>query len=162
MISPVPFRRLSPTHLVLRLVMAASLWHAPIPWLHAHEAHAGTDTGDLALKQHLHRFHRSVEGSPPGWHFHFALPQDLFGDECDEREAPPREPSPCELSAASSAPVKLVESLHRVSERAPEVLPIAVAQDVLPAAVAGEATRNYFATFHDAAAVRALTCVARC
>lgn len=70
--SAVQFRlrqRRSMAEIALRLLLAVSLWHAPIVWGHCHE------TDDSELADHVARFHAHDSASiNMEWHWHVSLP----------------------------------------------------------------------------------------
>lgn len=57
-------------------LLAAALWHAPIPWIHTHDALPGNALS-ASLAWHLRHFHADGE-EPHGWHMHLTLPWDMF------------------------------------------------------------------------------------
>jgi hypothetical protein len=65
----------------LRVVLALSLWHAPIPWVHAHEID-GPDVDHLqVLSRHVAEFHSRElnQGEKKlDWHMHLVLPWCLM------------------------------------------------------------------------------------
>lgn len=64
---------------LLGALLAACLWHAPIPWIHTHDAESGHDhhLPAASLAWHLHHFHSDGD-EPEGWHVHLTLPWDVF------------------------------------------------------------------------------------
>uniref|UniRef100_A0A7C2JYY6 Secreted protein n=1 Tax=Schlesneria paludicola TaxID=360056 RepID=A0A7C2JYY6_9PLAN len=54
--------------MVCRLLLAVSLWHAPIPWGHFHR------DGAENLAEHLQAFHPHDASLELGWHWHLILP----------------------------------------------------------------------------------------
>ena len=65
------------TSRVLRAVLALSLWHAPIPWMHAHEIEGPRVARLQLLSQHVAEFHARElsEGARElDWHVHLILP----------------------------------------------------------------------------------------
>ena len=59
-----------------RLALIVSLWHAPLPILHAHGADAA-ESVPVALVDHLVEFHPDVTLNSDvdlGWHWHLVLP----------------------------------------------------------------------------------------
>ena len=90
-------RRLLNQHVaVIRWLVVASLWHAPLPVLHAHGTLADAPaTSPNWLAEHLERRHATVDPFCSlclGWHVHFEVP----GTEEDPQDAP---------SLATSLPV---------------------------------------------------------
>lgn len=80
--------RVNPFAICGRLFLVLSLWHAPVPVLHAHMLEIGGASGNTALVDHLLSFHQesflnrdakdsgttSDSGIFSEWHFHFVLP----------------------------------------------------------------------------------------
>jgi hypothetical protein len=72
----------------LRVLLAMSLWHAPIPWLHAHEVSGKRVAANELLERHVEEFHHGLEQAGVAWlswHVHFVLPWDI---QHNERGAP--------------------------------------------------------------------------
>jgi hypothetical protein len=73
MLRPDAFR----ANWLLRVLLVLSLWHAPIPWVHAHDLD-GPDVARLQmLSQHIAAFHtREIDLGQQRleWHVHFVLP----------------------------------------------------------------------------------------
>ncbi len=69
-------------------VLAASLWRAPVPWIHSHEMLEAQGLPAAALAWHLHHLH-SEEGEHAifGWHLHLSYPWDVSNE-----PAPPPDP----------------------------------------------------------------------
>ena len=60
-----------------RLAMIVSLWHAPLPMLHAHDADVHDSTSAIAFVDHLAEFHPDVAVNSHidfGWHWHLVPP----------------------------------------------------------------------------------------
>lgn len=65
---------------IFRLVLMLSLWHAPVPLLHAHDGAVPVETPAFSLNWHLQKFHSNVAAVEPielGWHLHFVLISEL-------------------------------------------------------------------------------------
>ncbi len=65
------------TSRVLRAVLVLSLWHAPIPWVHAHEIEGPQVERLRLLSQHVAEFHArelSQGTRVLDWHAHLILP----------------------------------------------------------------------------------------
>lgn len=59
--------------------VSASLWQAPLPWLHCHNEEQVRN--NEAFARHLSIYHDGEDGT--GWHFHFALLEDILrGEGC--------------------------------------------------------------------------------
>jgi hypothetical protein len=66
---------------VLRAVLALSLWHAPIPWVHAHEIDGPDVDHSQVLSLHVAEFHSHElnQGEKKlDWHMHLVLPWCLI------------------------------------------------------------------------------------
>lgn len=96
---------------ILRIVLALSLWHAPIPWLHCHDLDGTEVEHTAALSHHVHGFHQSalehgVRHAP--WHAHLLLPwcnETLpcsEGDESPHRDGLPDDCIACRADAGPS------------------------------------------------------------
>jgi hypothetical protein len=62
---------------VLRVVLVLSLWHAPIPWVHAHEIEGPQVERLRLLAEHVTAFHArelSQGARRLDWHVHLMLP----------------------------------------------------------------------------------------
>jgi len=65
------------TDRALRIVVALSLWHAPIPWVHVHELKGPQVEKLTSLSQHVADFHARDLNWGRGssdWHAHLVLP----------------------------------------------------------------------------------------
>jgi hypothetical protein len=61
----------------LRVVLVLSLWHAPIPWVHAHDLDGPEVAKRAMLSQHIAEFHSHEVGLGAEhleWHVHLVLP----------------------------------------------------------------------------------------
>jgi hypothetical protein len=56
--------------------VCASLWQAPVPWLHHHCKNANNATSSL-LALHLQSLHKNGVGRATGWHLHFVMLDDI-------------------------------------------------------------------------------------
>lgn len=62
---------------VLRTLLVMSLWHAPIPWIHAHDLDGPQVAQRAPLSQHIAEFHARDVALPQErleWHVHLVLP----------------------------------------------------------------------------------------
>jgi len=55
--------------------MGATLWRAPVPWLHRHD-HGGMH--DAATMHHLQIYHSHDIHREDGWHWHFSWLDDIL------------------------------------------------------------------------------------
>jgi hypothetical protein len=76
----------------LRVVLALSLWHAPIPWVHAHEIDGPDVDHSLVLSRHVAEFHsRELSRGEKrlDWHMHLVLPWCLVHHlPCPDQQQP--------------------------------------------------------------------------
>jgi len=77
---------------LLRVALVLSLWHAPIPWVHAHELVGPQVDSRQLLSQHVAEFHAgelSRGEQKLDWHVHLVLPWCLVHHlPCPEGEHP--------------------------------------------------------------------------
>ena len=75
-----------------RFALIVSLWHAPLPILHAHDADIAHSQVPEALVDHLVEYHPDVFSNSPfelGWHWHLVLPPAGHpGDQSPEGDCP--------------------------------------------------------------------------
>jgi len=67
----------------LRLVLVLSLWHAPLPWVHAHMMPKRAGGHAHALARHVHALHaEDIEHGAThlAWHLHLVLPWCVEGE----------------------------------------------------------------------------------
>ncbi len=145
-----------------------SLWNAPLPWIHRHDAAEARADGDLA--RHLQTFHRDADAEAlheaESWHWHFAFLWQMM--ECDHRPA----------AEQNSHSISLTEA-NVPCPNAPEISPRELLErhfirgtmlaDALPPADWGRScafpaghSRQFLQTFLAGTAIRDLLGVARC
>jgi hypothetical protein len=62
-------------------VLAASLWRAPVPWIHSHETLEAQGLPEAALAWHVHHLHPQESGHEVfGWHVHLTYPWDISNE----------------------------------------------------------------------------------
>ena len=75
-----------------RLVLVASLWHAPLPMLHAHDADIHDASSAAKFVDHLAEYHSDVALNSHidfGWHWHLVPPPSNHpGDESQDGPCP--------------------------------------------------------------------------
>lgn len=146
-------------------VLAASLWRAPVPWIHSHETLEAQGLSETALTWHLHHLH--PEGSEHGifgWHIHLSFPWDVSNEPSPSPD--PKSPKPRNLYDMPCV-VSQVSSTVDVDRHASTGLPVSPSslQDT-PASLQLDAAcvsgRHFRQTDPPSVALRALICVARC
>ena len=146
-----------------RLCLIASLWHAPVPMIHAHGSDLDESPNSPAAVEHLAEYHSNVPANSHvdfGWHIHFVLLVDPVADEpCDEDGQPDRAPfyDPF-VASQTEAGVTVVLS---VEWPAPTCWCMQrVDRPVL--VVARASPSQFLSTYLDAVSLRTLLRVARC
>jgi hypothetical protein len=145
-------------------VLVASLWHAPIPWIHTHDAESGHHHGGprASLAWHLQHFHPDGE-EPEGWHIHLTLPWDVF--RTSNGKSDPESPAPewvfeMPFMVSDAGPAL---ANHDVTLAPPALLPV---DGETVAVHAPHATLvnglHFMQTWSSSVPLRALICVALC
>ena len=171
------FVRRSATRLTsrtLRAVLAMSLWHAPIPWVHAHEIEGPDVDHSQILSRHVAEFHSrelSHGEKQLDWHMHLVLPW------CPVHHlpCPDQQPNPvsddyvggAKWNAAGPAPTK---SLIEPASRAFRAEDLATEDGLWATSVAGVNTaisaiargQHFFETYGRTQCVRDLVGVRLC
>jgi hypothetical protein len=152
------------TSWLLCAVLVASLWRAPLPWIHRHEAASGhhhhVPTASFAW--HLQHFHANGE-QPEGWHVHLTWPWDVY-------RAPHGKPDPTSPAPAwvFEMPFVLLDGAsisadHNASTAPPALLPATrTACDALSLDATPVCGLHFVQAYSAKAPLRALICVARC
>lgn len=144
-----------------RLAMIVSLWNAPMPLLHAHDAdvHDPAQAGDVI--NHLEHYHPNVSPNSHidfGWHWHLVFPPVSHSDEngSDDSGCPfaPRDLQETQLQTAPDVALQAYSTW---------VVPIKVCCGPLqtPQKVSNWAT-HYLDTYLDSVSLGTLLRVARC
>jgi hypothetical protein len=146
-------------------VLAASLWRAPVPWIHSHETLEAQGLPEAALSRHVHQLHpQESEHSILGWHVHLSYPWEVSNE-----PAPPCEPnSPKPQTVYDmpyvASPASATVDLDRYVSLDPANLPSAMhsvfasrQQDV-----SGILDRHFLQIHLPSVSLRALNCVAQC
>ena len=69
-------------------LLAGSLWHGPVPWIHSHERLEAQGLPESALAWHVRHLHPDQgEHTVFGWHVHFSYPWDVSNE-----PSPPPDP----------------------------------------------------------------------
>lgn len=152
---------------ILRLCLMVSLWHAPVPWLHFHEADGADGPAQIQLLKHLDVFHRDnpMDGRELGWHIHFALPwQVANGGQrplTDEDPGSPHRQTLCEYAPATSSPTTDLSAAfcHGLVVQLADIDRV---EAVLLATARPERVSVFLDTYRQSAALRDLIQVARC
>jgi hypothetical protein len=159
----------------LRAVLAVSLWHAPIPWVHAHEIEGPQVTRLRLLSEHVAEFHArelSQGAQELDWHVHLILPWCLvhhFPCPNDDERDPGSDDyfDGAMVSVAGMSSAKMIGQPaaraflggHPVSDQ-PVVLPETIGAHAALAAL-GRGT-HFFETYGRPHAVRDLVAVRLC
>ncbi len=177
---PMPKRRQVPRIIrragaVLRLFIVLSLWHAPIPWIHAHDIE-GPEVDRLPLlARHVNEFHvREVTHGQRhlDWHLHLVLPWSLVHDTSCPDDDHPQPGSDEYCSGPQLAVAGVTQDQGPAEPRARALLPGELAADlaiVTPSEVGAQAAlsgcargTHFFATYGHPDAVRDLLGVRLC
>jgi hypothetical protein len=146
-------------------VLAASLWRAPVPWIHSHETLEAQGLSEATLAWHVHHLHSAEnEHSIFGWHIHLTDPWDVSNE-----PAPPREPDapkpravydmPYVVSAAPS----MVDVDRHANQSVPSLpIPLYMAAACVPSDAGRILDRHFPPTHPPSVALRALICIVQC
>jgi hypothetical protein len=159
-------RRFRPAHRsrtgswLLCSALIASLWRAPVPWIHTHHA-SGHHVATASLSWHLRHFHAHGD-EPGGWHVHWTLPWDVF-------RTPRGDPDPAKPSPASAFEMPFVlsacplVSAGQESAGPPAFLPLERESTAgSPIEVPPVHGLHFLQTYSASVPLRALICVALC
>jgi hypothetical protein len=146
-------------------VLAASLWRAPVPWIHSHETLEAQGLPEAALAWHLHQLHpHESEHDIFGWHVHLTYPWD-----CSNEPAAPLDPNspkpravydmPYVVSPASPAVDVDRHASSWVSAAPWHMEAAGTAEQIDAPCLAG---RHFRAIYPPSVSLRALICIARC
>jgi hypothetical protein len=146
-------------------LLAASLWRAPVPWIHSHETLEAQGLPEAALAWHVHHLHaQEGEHSIFGWHLHLSYPWEVSNE-----PSPPSEPDapkprnvydmPYVVSAAPSS-----VDVDRHANQCVLSLPIvwSFADACVPADAGRIWNRHFPPTHPPSVTLRALICVVQC
>ncbi|MSR57828.1 MAG: hypothetical protein EXS05_09155 [Planctomycetaceae bacterium] len=157
----------------MQMLLALSLWHAPIPWVHAHELQGPQVENSPALHEHVDHFHSHdvAKGETHlDLHTHLILPWDCDRDS-DGSPHPAERPGcrdddfvPLAGSAGSS-----LKAIGQPTIRALGDLAFAGSLPAMPRPEGGDEPvfsltrgRHFFETFGSSVSVRDLICVRLC
>jgi hypothetical protein len=146
------------------IVLAASLWRAPVPWIHKHEA-AAADGSTARLAWHLRNFHGTGPAQKvSGWHVHLTFPWNVLNEPLGDEDADaPKPNSVYEMPFVVSAGVSVPDS---DCDTAFSPLPTSLLEPGLNGCVDLHATSvaglHFLQTFPPRVPLRALICVALC
>jgi hypothetical protein len=146
-------------------VLTASLWRAPVPWIHSHETLEAQGLPEAMLAWHVHHLHSpQSEHSIFGWHIHLSYPWDVSNE-----PAPPREPDAPKPRAVYDMPyvvsaVSTSVDVDRHANQCVACLPISLHSAVACVPLdAGRILNRHFAPTHPpSVALRALICIVQC
>jgi hypothetical protein len=146
-------------------VLMASLWRAPVPWIHSHETLEAQGLPETALAWHVQHLHaQETEHSIFGWHVHLSYPWDVSNE-----PAPPCEPDAPKPRTVYDMPyvVSAVGSTIDMDRHTNQCVP-SFSLFVHPAesSVSSDAVRvldRHFPSTHPpSVTLRALFCVVQC
>lgn len=95
-------------NLLARLLLIASLWNAPLPLLHSHDADVHDEAIADSVVDHLSEYHPGVIVNSHinfGWHWHLVLrPSRHPGSQANHKQCPycPQDTSDVQLQAPTS------------------------------------------------------------
>lgn len=146
-----------------RLCLIVSLWHAPLPMIHAHGSDIEDAFSPSAAVEHLNKHHLDVPVDSHeefGWHVHLVLLSDPTVDEpYDEDGQPDRAPiyDPFVICQTTACPTVALEAdrdvfLYRNAVRVLSLMPI----------ITEARPSQFLGTYLNAVPLRTLLRVARC
>ncbi len=146
-------------------ILVASLWRAPVPWIHSHETLEAQGLPEAALAWHVQHLHpQESNHSIFGWHIHLSYPWDVSNEPTPTREPDVPKPRavydmPYVVSAATSN-----VDLDRHANQCVCDFPISVpaADAWLPSDAARISDRHFPPTHPPSVTLRALFCVVQC
>jgi hypothetical protein len=161
-------------HRILRVILAMSLWHAPIPWVHVHDLEGPQVDHRQSLAQHVAEFHSrdlAWGHSQLDWHAHLVLPWSLNHHlPCPDRDH--HEPASDDFVAVKlqGAGISLTKAIGEPTSRAFVADVVAAhaqgAISVQPGAIAqilaGSPGSHFFETYGRSSAIRDLAGVRLC
>jgi hypothetical protein len=159
----------------LRVVLVLSLWHAPIPWVHAHEID-GPDVDHLqVLSRHVAEFHSRElnQGEKTlDWHMHLVLPWCLVHHlPCpDQQQGEPNSDDYVGGARCSAVASNVVKTVIQPASRAFRAEDLATSDGIWLASAAGVNTaisaiargQHFFETYGRTHSVRDLVGVRLC
>ena len=148
---------------LVRLCLIVSLWHAPLPMIHAHGSDIEDAFSPSAAVEHLNKHHLDIPVDSHvdfGWHVHLVLLADPIVDEpYDEDGQPDQAPfyDPFVSCQATACPTVALEADRHVSldwntARVHSLKPI----------ITEARPSQFLGTYLDAVPLRTLLRVARC
>ena len=146
-------------------VLTASLWRAPVPWIHSHETLEAQGLPEAALAWHVHNLHsQENEHSIFGWHIHLSYPWEVSNE-----PSPPCEPDAPKPRAVYDMPyvVSAAAATVDVDRHATQCLfslPIFahLADPSMPSGAMRVLDRHFRSTHPPSVTLRALYCVVQC
>ena len=146
-------------------VLAASLWRAPVPWIHSHETLEAQGLSEAALGWHLRHLHpHDSEHAIFGWHIHLTCPWDISNEPSPSQDPDSPKPRavydmPYVVSQASPA----VDVDRHANSWLPASLPaLHSAAASLQSEAKGVSGRHFVQPYPPSVSLRALICVMQC
>lgn len=164
----------NPRHRALRVLLALSLWHAPIPWVHVHDLEGPQVEHRQSLAKHIAEFHSGDLAwgrSRLDWHAHLVLPWSLNhhlpcpdGDrhehESDDFAAP--KPRPAGVTSDQAIGQPTTRAFLAGDVVVDEGLSISIEAGAMAHTAAISRGAHFFETYGRASAIRDLAGVRLC
>lgn len=140
----------------------ASLWQAPVPWVHHHSKGDGRVPTSL-VSRHMQAMHADTTSDETGWHLHFVMIGDILrGGGCPvlpDRADDSQTLQTQQVTFADSSLAKRVD--------ATAVSPPAFARQIVPETVAAAESqahprRQFLGDLTAARRLQLMLCIARC
>jgi hypothetical protein len=145
-------------------LLVASLWRAPVPWIHSHQTLEAQGLPEAALAWHVHNLHsHESEHSIFGWHIHLSYPWDVSNE-----PAPLREPDAPKPRSVYDMPyvVSQVISTADLDRHTSSPLTLSADTQFLPVVLQLDARslfdRHLPSAHPPKVSLRALNCVVQC
>jgi hypothetical protein len=145
----------------------ASLWRAPVPWIHSHQKLEAQGLSEASLAWHLRHLHpQALKHAIAGWHIHLTCPWDISNEDPSPSQAP-ESPKPRAVYdmpyVVSQAPPAVDVDRHASGwlDSPPDVMQDAT-QPLLSNVTAAIAQRHFLQQYPPSVSLRALLCVVRC
>jgi hypothetical protein len=143
--------------------LIASLWRAPVPWIHTHQSFAAQTISATSRTRHLHLYHSHDGDEDFGWHVHLTFPWDVLDEPCGRQTPDSPEPTCAyEMPFVASAPS--ADNLDAsASSFAPQFTLVETGTaDRVHGMISLVSGLHFLETYSPRVPLRALLCVARC